>query len=233
MHDASSSAGTLAVEAAPMKPENNRANGGPKSRSDRPTDKPTIDVDKLPKIRRSRYVIDRRRQYRTALLTSGLAMILLIIVNTAFTVLRSSQTMVISAAAPQLESTLSQQDARVGMMLILVSIIFVIGVFAITIAETHRTAGAVYAVHRALERVVDGDYCTPLRLRPNDNLRDLRAPFNEMISTLRKTALADAEELDELAQAIASGTIDRPTLAERLTKRAAVKRALGGPGSTA
>jgi len=54
-----------------------------------------------------------------------------------------------------------------------------------------------------------------------------------MISTLRKTALADAEELDELAQAIASGTIDRPTLAERLTKRAAVKRALGGPGSTA
>ena len=140
--------------------------------------KPAIDVSKLPRIRRRSYVLDRRRQYRTALLTSGLAALLLIIVNTAFILLRTSQTMAITASAPQLGSTLTQQDSRTGTMLILASVIFVIGVFVITIAETHRTAGAVFAVCRALEGVSDGDYRTPLRLRPTDNLLDLRSPFD-------------------------------------------------------
>lgn len=187
-----------------------------------------VDVSKLPRIRRRSYVIDRSRQIRTALLTSGLAAILLGIVNTAFTILRSSQTMAISVAAPQLESTLSQQDARIGTILILVSIIFVIGVFAITIAETHRTAGAVHATYRALERVSDGDYLTPLRLRPKDNLLDLRNPFNEMISTLRKQALADADALDLLAKSATAADVDTAALAKELGALSAKKRELGG-----
>lgn len=199
-----------------------------KNASDPPEgSKPTIDVSKLPKIRRRTYVLDRRRQYRTAFLTSSLAALLLIIVNTAFIILRSSQTMAITAAAPELGSTLSQQDSRTGTMLILASVIFVIGVFVITIAETHRTAGAVYAVCRALERVSDGDYRTPLRLRPTDNLRNLRNPFNEMVSTLRKQALAQADDLDRLTKLATAGT-DNATLAEELSLLAEKNRKLGG-----
>ena len=205
--------------------------GGPGPGADRPEDgsKPTVDVSKLPRIRRRTYVIDKRRQYRTALLTSGLAALLLIIVNTAFTLLRTSQTMAISSAAPMLGSTLSQQDTRVGLMLIAASIVFVIGVFVITIAETHRTAGAVYAMYGALERVADGDYRTPLRLRPQDNLRDLRAPFNEMISTLRKQALADAEALTKLAKSAA----ENPHLAKQLNALADQKRKAAEADTTA
>jgi methyl-accepting chemotaxis protein len=233
MNDATSSA--IALEspgqttASQPSAKSDSASGG----GDTVAGKPSIDVSKLPKIRRTKYVIDRRRQFRTAFLTSGLALLLLVIVNTAFTVLRTSQTMVIASAAPQLEATLTQQDTRVGAMLILVSVIFVIGVFAITIAETHRTAGAVFAMQQALERVVDGDYRTPLRLRPRDNLRDLRAPFNEMISSLRKSALADADELDTLARAVADGEIDTTALAERLADLAVAKRKLGETGSPA
>jgi methyl-accepting chemotaxis protein len=190
--------------------------------------RPKIDVSKLPKIRRRSYMIDRGRQIRTAMLTSGLAAILLLIVNTAFTILRNSQTTAISSAAPQLESSLSQQDARVGTMLILVSIIFVIGVFILTIAETHRTAGAVLATYRSLEKVADGDFLTPLRLRPKDNLRDLRGPFNEMISSLRKQALADADALDSLAKAATAADVDTAALAEALGDLAVKKRELGG-----
>lgn len=190
--------------------------------------RPTIDVSKLPKIRRTSYVIDRRRQYRTALLTSSMAALLLLIVNTAFTLMRNSQMEVISSVAPRLQSTLVQQDARIGTMLILASVIFVVGIFVITIAETHRTAGAVYAVERALERVADGDFRTPLRLRPHDNLRDLRAPFNDMVSTLRKHAAADAEALDRLADA----ANENPALADELRALAAKKRELGGVKAT-
>ncbi len=180
-----------------------------------------------PRIIRRHYVIDRRRQYRAAALTSGLAIILLIVVNTAFTILRDSQSMVLSAAAPKLRPVLEAQDTRVGTMLLVASVVFVAGVFVITIAETHRTAGAVYALQKAFDRVRMGDYQTLLRLRPRDTLLDLRFPFNDMLISLRDRALTDAGELEQLAEEASSGALDASALASRLVDFAERKRAFG------
>lgn len=229
MNTTRTTAGTLGTDSPTIQSESSKTTDTANANIDSSQDAPRkVDVSKLPRIRRRTYVLDRGRQFRTAFLTSGLAALLLLIVNTAFTILRDSQTIAISAAAPQLGSTLSQQDSRLSTILILVSIVFVIGVFVITIAETHRTAGAVHATYRALEGVSDGDYLTPLRLRPKDNLRDLREPFNEMISTLRKQALADADALDLLAKAAMETDADTSALAEELGGFATKKRELGG-----
>lgn len=187
----------------------------------------TQPATKRPPMMRRKYVIDRRRQFRSAALTSGLALVLLIIVNTAFTVLRDSQSMVLSAAAPQLGPALEAQDARVGTMLIVVSVIFVIGVFVITIAETHRTAGAVYAMQKALDRVRTGDYQTLLRMRPRDTLADLKFPFNDMLIALRDRMLTEADELEQLAEEASSGALDAPELASRLVDLAKRNRDFG------
>jgi methyl-accepting chemotaxis protein len=175
-------------------------------------------------MRRRRYVIDRRRQFRAATLTSGLAILLLIVVNTAFSILRTSQSEVLSVAAPQLRTALEEQDARLGMLLIVVSAIVVTGVFVITIAETHRTAGAAFALKQRLNRVRDGDYRVTLKLRPRDTLLDLRDPFNEMVGSLRETALADADRLDRLADAAREDS----DLAAELRAFAEEKRANAG-----
>jgi len=172
-------------------------------------------------------VIDRRRQYRSAALTSGLSLILLIIVNVAFSFLRNTQSIVLAAASPQLRPVLEAQDARIGTMLIVVSIFFVAGVFAITIAETHRTAGAVFALQKALDRVRVGDFQTMLRLRPRDTLLDLRFPFNDMLNSLRNRALAEATELEELAAEVESGALEAPELAAKLVDLARRKRDFG------
>jgi methyl-accepting chemotaxis protein len=176
---------------------------------------------------RRQYVIDRRRQYRTAALTSGLAIILLIVVNLAFTILRNSQSMVLSAAAPQLRPVLEAQDSKVGTMLLVASVIFVGGVFVLTIAETHRTAGAVYALQNALDRVRRGDFQTLLRLRQRDTLLDLKFPFNDMLISLRDRALAEASELEQLAEEVSSGALEAPELVARLTELAERNRDFG------
>ena len=180
-----------------------------------------------PRMMRRKYVIDRRRQYRSAALTSGLSLILLLVVNIAFSFLRNTQSVVLSAASPQLRPVLEAQDARIGTMLIVVSIIFVAGVFAITIAETHRTAGAVFALQKAFDRVRIGDFQTMLRLRPRDTLLDLRFPFNDMLNSLRNRALAEADELEEFAAEASSGALEASELASRLVDLAKRKRDFG------
>jgi len=180
-----------------------------------------------PRMMRRKYVIDRRRQYRSAALTSGLSLILLIVVNIAFSILRNTQSVVLSSASPQLRPVLEAQDARIGTMLIVVSIFFVAGVFAITIAETHRTAGAVFALQKALDRVRVGDFQTMLRLRPRDTLLDLRFPFNDMLNSLRNRSLAEAAELEEFAAEASSGALGASELASRLVDLARRKRDFG------
>ncbi len=175
-----------------------------------------------PPFRRRRYVLDKRRQYRTAALTSGLAILLLVVVNVAFSILRTSQTIVLTATAPELGPILDAQDTKVGTMLIVISIVFVVGIFVLTIAETHRTAGAVYAVKQRLIRLRDGDYRVTLNLRPRDNLRDLMEPFNDVVASLRDRALADAAELERLADEAGDGT----PLGAALRKLAQKKRHL-------
>jgi hypothetical protein len=175
-----------------------------------------------PPFRRRHYVVDKRRQYRTAALTSGLAILLLVVVNVAFSILRTSQTIVLTAAAPELGPILDAQDTKVGTMLIVISVVFVAGIFVLTIAETHRTAGAVYAVKQRLIRLRDGDYRVALNLRPRDNLRDLMEPFNDVVAALRDRALADAAELERLAEEAGDGS----ALGAKLGELARQKRRL-------
>mgnify|MGYP001815829019 FL=1 len=177
-----------------------------------------------PRVYRRQYLVDRKRQLRTVVLTAGVTIFLLAIVNIAFGVMRASQSMVLSTAAPQLRPVLEQQDASFATTLLVISAIFVAGVSIITIAETHRTAGAIYAVKQRLDRVRDGGLKVNLNLRKRDTLRDLMAPFNEMVASLRDRVLADADELDRLADEASSATADPAALAARLRQLADGKR---------
>jgi methyl-accepting chemotaxis protein len=177
-----------------------------------------------PRVYRRQYLVDRKRQLRTVVLTAGVTIFLLAIVNIAFGVMRASQSMVLSTAAPQLRPVLEQQDASFATTLLVISAIFVAGVSIITIAETHRTAGAIYAVKQRLDRVRDGGLKVNLNLRKRDTLRDLMAPFNEMVASLRDRVLADADELDRLADEASSATADPAALAARLRELADGKR---------
>lgn len=180
-----------------------------------------------PRVVRRRYLIDPKRQLRTAVVTTSLTATLMLAVNLGFFMLRTSQTAFLAAAAPQLTTLLKEQGATFSLSMILISVALVIAVALTTVVHTHRTAGAVYAVRQRFERVREGDLQVMLRLRQRDTLQDLEAPFNEMIAALRKRALDDAEALEQLAVRAAEIGPDGSDLAAALGTMAQHKRQVG------
>ncbi len=180
-----------------------------------------------PRVTRRRYLLDPRRQLLTALMTTSMIIALILTVNLGFTLLRTSQTAFLSAAAPQLTSVLEEQNATFSLSMIVISIGLVILVALITIVHTHRTAGAVYAVRQRFERVTAGDLQVTLRLRQRDNLQDLEAPFNEMIGALRNRTLMEADSLEQLALRAAKIGSDGDGIAAALAELARHKRQIG------
>jgi methyl-accepting chemotaxis protein len=160
-------------------------------------------------------------------LTSSLALFLLLVVNIGFWMLQTSQSSTLAAVAPQLSPVLEKQDATFSAVLIVLSLAFIAGVFVITVVETHRTAGSVFAVKQRIGRVRDGDLHVSLNFRPQDTLLDLKDPFNEMVASLREKEISEADELDRLADEASKGALPEPVLLEKLRTIALKKRDAG------
>jgi hypothetical protein len=179
------------------------------------------------KIARRRYLIDPRRQLRAAFMTTSVVVALVVLVNLGFALLRSSQSSFLAAVAPQLSPLLEEQNTAFFLLMIVLSVALVVAVLLKTIVETHRTAGAVFAVGQRLDRVRRGDYRVALKLRRNDNLQNLEPLFNTMVAALRDRELTEAQTLERLAaDAESAGTVCR-TVGEELRRIATRKRELG------
>jgi methyl-accepting chemotaxis protein len=176
---------------------------------------------------RRRFLVNKRKQLRAALLIVGLVAALLVSINVLTHTVRTLETETVAEAAPGLMETMSQYDRDEMLLGILASVVVLAGVFVLTIFETHRTAGAAINVGRQLSRVADGRYDSRLDLRKGDNLRDLEEPFNRMTQTLRDRAGEDARTLERLADAVErSNGNDTAEIAAELRAMAASKREL-------
>lgn len=189
--------------------------------------RPGTDETAPRRIFRRRYLIDPKRQLRTVVMTTSVVAVLVILVNLGFALLRVSQSSFLSAVAPQLGPVLERQNTTYSWLMLVLSIALLALVSLKTIVETHRTAGAVFAVRQRLERVRQGDLHVSLKLRQNDNLQDLEQPFDEMVAALRHRALAEASKLEELAAAAATLGPEADELARSLGDLALAKRRLG------
>ena len=179
------------------------------------------------RIFRRRYLIDPKRQLRTVVMTTSVVAVLVILVNLGFALLRVSQSSFLSAVAPQLGPVLERQNNTYSWLMLILSVALLALVSRTTIVETHRTAGAVFAVRQRLERVRQGDLHVSLKLRQNDNLQDLEQPFDEMVAALRDRALTEASKLEELAAAAATLGPEADEIARTLGDLALAKRRLG------
>ena len=77
--------------------------------------------------------------------------------------------------------------------------IFLCGVAAVAVLETHRTAGAAYNLARHMAAIQAGHYSIRLSLRKGDNLQTLEESFNDMSRALQARALCEVETLESLA----------------------------------
>ncbi len=131
--------------------------------------------------RRRRLLVDPRYQLRAGILVGGVAVVLLVLLNAAL--LAQSRTSVPSPSSPAAE------DWTSWILLLVGSAVFLVGVVLIGVLESHRTAGAAYAIRRAVEAIREGRREIRIRLRRGDHLQDLAKAINELAETI------DAERL--------------------------------------
>lgn len=179
-------------------------------------------------FRRRRFVVDGGYQYRAAFLAVAVALLLLIILNLSLVFTTRETVRVTSAVAPELHAVLAEQD-RVQIGLVATgSLVFLVGVFLVSILETHRTAGAAFKIGRSLDRVREGRLDTRLRLRRGDNLQELAATANAMAGALQERAWQEVEWLESVATRLEQAGTDPAAVeaARELRARAASRRAL-------
>jgi methyl-accepting chemotaxis protein len=177
-------------------------------------------------------VVDKEMQYRAAAMVTGLVAVLLVFINVALFAMRRSQTELLASTAPDLREILEAGNIRLATFAIVLSVVVLVFVWFATILATHRTAGAIVGLRRRLESVRDGNYHTVLRLRPNDNLRSLEAPFNQMMATIRAAFKDDAAAVSELAERLEAGGAGRDLVAAARERAAQISGRVdrGGAG---
>ena len=163
--------------------------------------KPTVlEVLRKNFLLRRQYLINSKRQLRAAFLVSLVALIPSIFLNIALHLSATAQTQALFADAPgAVMQQVSEQD-RTDLLLILIgTLVYVGGVFLLTILETHQTSGAAVGINRHFRNIRDGRYDAKLNLRDSDNLLELVGPFNQMTEALTQRAIQSSKLLNDLA----------------------------------
>lgn len=164
--------------------------------------------------KRRTFLIHKRSQLRAGFLTAASALVLLLLLNLSLYSARQTVTERVVSESPELGQILHSQN-RVELGLVLAaSAVFLVGVFVVTVLETHKTAGAAFNLARHMDAMREGRYSTRLKLRRDDNLRELEESFNEMGRALQDRAWFDVERLQEFA--IAAENLQGPEEARDL-----------------
>ncbi len=183
---------------------------------------------------RRQYLINRKRQMRSALLLVVVVLLLLLPLNYSLHTVRQQESVTIQSSNPELGPVMQTRDRTELIVGVIASVIILAGVFILTIIETHRTAGAAFAIVRRADEIREGQYGTRLTLRGGDNLQEIEGPFNAMIEALRDRSIGEAETLERFAEKAEAIVVpsEAAALAQKLRRMARRKREMAGTGTS-
>jgi hypothetical protein len=131
--------------------------------------------------RRRRYVVDARYQLRMGVLVGIVALVLLALLNASMFVQGRGAA---GASGMTAHPVAAARDGASLALILLGSGAFLVGVVVIGLLESHRTAGAAFAIGRAVDAIRDGRPAIRVRLRRGDHLQDLARSINRLAETL-------------------------------------------------
>lgn len=136
--------------------------------------------------RRRQFVVDPRYQLRAGVLVGLVALVLLVLLNVS---LFLPQQAAAGAGAAALRSGAGRADGMSWTLILLGSAVLILGVTLIGVLESHRTAGAAYAIRRAVDELTQGRTGVRIRLRQGDHLQDLARAINRLAETIEAERL--------------------------------------------
>lgn len=179
-----------------------------------------------PKWRRKRFLVDRRYQFKMALLAVSLVLALVVLLNFSLFSSAMRETEAAMSIAPQFEDYLKAQDRAQFLLILLASLIFVVGVFLVSLLETHKTAGAAVNIGNRMDEIRAGNLKARVKLRKDDHLVELERGFNDMAEALGDQAWEEIAVLEKLAAELedAQGKTVPQELPAAVRKLAKMKR---------
>lgn len=153
-------------------------------------------------IRRRRFIINGPHQIRAVIWIAGLSTLFLAALDLTLYQLQKARTEQMIAIAPELSRLFSAQDKGLMTTVYLGSFVALLAVVAITLFETHRTAGPLYALRRGIERLGQDGPAVRVRFRKEDHFPELETAFNETTRALHDRAQARALDAHRLSQDI-------------------------------
>jgi hypothetical protein len=133
-----------------------------------------------PRGRRRRIVIDARYQLRNGLFAGAITLVLLALLNASLVLERGAASPAASAAGPGALPI----DRGTSLLALIGSALFLAGVVLVGVLESHRTAGAAYAIRRVLDALREGRSGERVRLRRNDHLKELGDAVNRLADSI-------------------------------------------------
>ncbi|HET9299215.1 MAG TPA: hypothetical protein VFO11_04675 [Candidatus Polarisedimenticolaceae bacterium] len=162
--------------------------------------------------RRRRFLVPGVYQWRSLALLGGLTLLLVAALDAALIALVETGSAHVLQIAPELRTFVSGQDRDMERLIVLGSMVTLIGVVLIGLLETHRTAGPVFNLTRALERFPIDGLRTRLKFRKDDHFPELEQAFNKMAADMEARALARVAELARITSRLqqAADGLTRP-----------------------
>ncbi len=170
------------------------------------------------------FLINKRYQIKASVLTATVVLILLVFINLLLYSASVRSSAEIVAQAPEFADVIRAQDQAQFYLILLASGVFLVGVFIVSILETHKTAGAAYNLGRRMAELRDGNYRTSLNLRKGDHLIELETSFNDLANALRQRTEMDAIELEAIAAGCQDGSMPSAEIQQRLSGMIGAKR---------
>jgi methyl-accepting chemotaxis protein len=149
--------------------------------------------------RRRKFFLNRPHQLRATLLTAAAVLVMLVILNLVLYSISVSSTNQVLSDSPELARMIKGQARLQLLLILLASVVFLAGVFVVSVLESHRTAGVAAKLARHMSRVESGQYNTQLHLRREDHMQEVQAAFNQMTRALRDRIWHEVETLERLA----------------------------------
>lgn len=170
-----------------------------------------------PRFRRRRFLVDPGHQVRVGIAAVGITLVLLLLLDASLLV-------------GGRESPDRGTGVRGGFETVLVaagSLVFLAGVFIVSIFETHRTAGAARSLRTTMDRFREGDLRVRATLRRGDHLQEVAGAFNALAGTIHEKSQAETARLETIASLLATD----PGKGERLLREfIEERRRAGGSG---
>lgn len=134
--------------------------------------------------RRRQFVVDARYQLRSGMLVGAVAIVLLVLLNASLILPQRAASATVATAVAPGRAPFGAPDRSSFALLLMGSAVFLGGVVVVGLLESHRTAGAAFAIRRVVDGIRDGQSQVRVQLRRGDHLQDLARSINQLAETI-------------------------------------------------